>query len=281
MTVRAQALSIIRSFLGITESPPHSNRTPIGVEFGWNGVAWCAETISVTWNRAFGKKILWTASVAQAIADAHAGKNGMKLLPRNAVIREGMAVTYDWTGHGDSNNFHIAMVVNPGDQTRFETIGGNENDSVRQQWRDRTYVTHFIDGPYEEGGTPPPSPSPEEDEDMPIAFERVIMPGEKTFIAVPPCKSGGAHWGQVWGSLGADNYDLKDNLKPTPVRIAIKGNGPAGQGWYAPNGADKNGIVLAQSGRQYGWAFNPGDEGVSLENQGTHAVSFLCEAVKG
>lgn len=34
-------IATMDSFVGMTESPPGSNRTPIGEEYGWNGVAWC------------------------------------------------------------------------------------------------------------------------------------------------------------------------------------------------------------------------------------------------
>lgn len=144
-----QAVAIFDSWVGTVESPPHSNRTFIGERFGWNGVAWCAESCSVCLLDTFGRKILWTASVAQAIADAKAGKNGMERLGRDAIIRRGDLVTYDFGQRGNWANFHIAMVRDPGTQVKFQTVGGNENDAVRQQWRDRTYVTGFIRPPYD------------------------------------------------------------------------------------------------------------------------------------
>ena len=36
-----QVIEIAASQIGYTESPPNSNMTKFGKEFGWNGVAWC------------------------------------------------------------------------------------------------------------------------------------------------------------------------------------------------------------------------------------------------
>lgn len=161
MATADQAVAIFDSFVGITESPPHSNRTPIGREFGWDGVAWCAETCSVVLYRVFGRKIIWTASVAQVIADAKAGRNGLVWVSPNDTIRKGDLVCYDFGGRGSWSDFHIAMVRNPGTQARFQTDGGNESDAVRQQWRDRTYVQGFARPPYD---APAPLPPSEEDD---------------------------------------------------------------------------------------------------------------------
>lgn len=43
MTTAQQVLDIARAEIGITESPPGSNRQKYGAAFGLNGVAWCAE----------------------------------------------------------------------------------------------------------------------------------------------------------------------------------------------------------------------------------------------
>ena len=45
--VSAQAvLNVIRPLVGLTENPPGSNRTLIGEWYGFDGVPWCAETVS-------------------------------------------------------------------------------------------------------------------------------------------------------------------------------------------------------------------------------------------
>lgn len=47
MSTPTLVLSQARRRLGIQENQPGSNRTPIGAEFGWNGVPWCAEFVRV------------------------------------------------------------------------------------------------------------------------------------------------------------------------------------------------------------------------------------------
>lgn len=177
MPTADQLVAVLEGWLreGIKEVPDGSNKTPIGAEFGWNGVAWCAETCSVALKR-IGQRGFWTASVYQAIQDAKAGKNGLKRLGKNDAIRVGDFVTYDWKGNGNPENFHIATVVattNTGSGAKFETIGGNEENRVMRQWRDRTFVSGFIRPAYDNAPAPvpptPPTPTPvhEEDDDMP------------------------------------------------------------------------------------------------------------------
>jgi hypothetical protein len=128
---------------GVHEVPAHSNRTIVGQLFGWNGVSWCCEGCSVAAKQS-GTPCFWTAAVAQAIADAKAGRHGLTWVPRNGVIRKGDFSTFDWGGHGNSSDFHISVVKDPGTQTKFRTLGCNENDAVTDQWRDRTFVQGFI-----------------------------------------------------------------------------------------------------------------------------------------
>lgn len=42
MTKASKIVNLGRSQIGVKESPPGSNRTKYGKDFGWNGVAWCA-----------------------------------------------------------------------------------------------------------------------------------------------------------------------------------------------------------------------------------------------
>lgn len=148
-----QLVALEDSWVGTVENPPHSNHTFIGVEFGFDRVAWCAETQSLALKKT-GTPGFWTASVAQAIADAKNGHNGLTWVPRNGVIRKGDMPTYDWGGRGNSGDFHIACVRDPGTQVKFQTVAGNENDSVMVQWRDRTYVQGFIRPAYDSTQVP-------------------------------------------------------------------------------------------------------------------------------
>lgn len=152
MTTTDEYLANLIPLVGIVERPAHSNQTIIGENFGWNGVAWCAETQSVVALDTFGKKVLWTASVAEAINLAEQGHEGMQLMPRDVHINVCDLSCFDFGGKGNPADFHISCVVNPGTQDKFETIGGNEGDAVRRQWRDRKYITHFIRLPFTQIG---------------------------------------------------------------------------------------------------------------------------------
>jgi hypothetical protein len=181
MSVLDRWLAWLRSVVGIVEKPKGSNRTPIGEEYGWDGVAWCCITQSVASLHATGEYVLHTAGVSDAMGRAQSGQNGMEWLNRHATIQVGDLPCYDFGPihgrHGQPADFHIEGVINPGTQTKFETIGGNVSDSVRQQWRDRTYVMGFIRMPYG-GSTPDPTPSEEDD------FMAALTEAEQRALAV-------------------------------------------------------------------------------------------------
>lgn len=144
---------------GIREQPSGSNHTSLGAAFGWNGVAWCAITQTLALGAVFGRELFRSAAVVEWINAAGRGAGGMELLPADAPIEAGMLVTYDFgpangKARGNPANFHIAMVRDPGTQAKFQTDAGNEGDAMRQQWRDRRYVTHFIRLPFDQPAAP-------------------------------------------------------------------------------------------------------------------------------
>lgn len=144
----------------IVEQPRGSNHTRLGVEYGLDRQPWCAITQTLAIGDAFGHELYRSAAVSQWIEAARQGVSGMQLLPPDAWITAGMLVTYDFgPAHGKAKgnpaNFHIAKVRDPGTQEKFQTNGGNEGDAMRQQWRDRRYVTHFIALPYSTAPAPP------------------------------------------------------------------------------------------------------------------------------
>ena len=61
-------IGFAKSFLGVTESPPNSNRTKIGEMYGFNGVAWCQEYVWVVLNK-FGVANDKTASTVASATD--------------------------------------------------------------------------------------------------------------------------------------------------------------------------------------------------------------------
>ena len=158
-------ISSMESFVGIAENPPGSNRTPIGQEYGWNGVAWCAETVSVACAR--NGFPLHEAAVIRIEQHAKAGDWGMSW--SETPVR-GSAACFDWEGHGNPNDMHVGIVTEVLDGGRFRTIEGNYRDRCDRVLRDMTYVRGFAVFPFEDSPaapqsgpaqTPAPAPAPE------------------------------------------------------------------------------------------------------------------------
>lgn len=143
---------------GIKEEPLGSNHTILGVEFGFDRVAWCCITQSLAQERV-GLHCFHEAAVVNAVAKAKRGDNGMQWLPKNAVIEEGDLPCFEWP----DGSHHISAIRDPGTQVKFQTNGGNEHDRMYRQWRDRKYVMGFIRLPFAKPGpTPPPADLEEE-----------------------------------------------------------------------------------------------------------------------
>lgn len=85
---------------------------------------------------------------------------------RDAEVKVCFLPCFDFGGRGNPADFHISCIVNPGTQDKFETIGGNEGDAVRRQWRDRRYVLGFIELPFDHVGL---GSTPDEGELMAVA----------------------------------------------------------------------------------------------------------------
>lgn len=130
MGTAAAALDVFRGWLaqGIREDPPGSNRTPIGVEFGWNGVAWCAEAASVALART-GTRGLWSAS-CYALIDALRAQ-GRWHGPNRPVVG---ALAFYSSGEYPNGGAHVNIVESVAGG-RMTCIGGNERDSVMRSSR--------------------------------------------------------------------------------------------------------------------------------------------------
>src|SRR4051812_17764387 len=76
MTSSADVLNVARSYLGVAENPAHSNRTIIGEKFGWNGVAWCAESVTVWQHEAGNSAFNGSASCSVLVGRYRDGSNG-------------------------------------------------------------------------------------------------------------------------------------------------------------------------------------------------------------
>lgn len=116
----ADALNRYRSYLGVRENPAHSNRTVIGEKFGWNGVAWCAETFSVCEDEA-GVTFDGSASCSVLVGRYESGENGT------------------WLGKPGIEN------VQPGDEG-FLGAGGGEHTFIIEAVDVANGLVHCIDG---------------------------------------------------------------------------------------------------------------------------------------
>ena len=141
-----QFLTALRTYLGVTESPLGSNRTRVGVEFGWNGVAWCAMTQSVAARKAGFEQRFWSASTDQWEAWAKTGRNGARWMARTITPIPGDICVWDWKGDGTAN--HVSAIESVRADGRFVTIGGNENHRCQRAVRSRSGLRGFVRMPF-------------------------------------------------------------------------------------------------------------------------------------
>jgi hypothetical protein len=218
---QADFVGVLQSFVGIVETPDGSNLTPIGAEFGWNGVAWCCETVSVALKRA-GTPALWTASVWDARERAKQGEKGMQWILPTGIPQAGDAILFDWTGGkgaGSPDNFHIGTILEVGPQSTFHTIEGNYRNQVAWVWRDLNFVQGFIRFPFDA----PAAPTPQE---VDVSWPSFVDPKNGNKVLAKPTgeffnfdatgKPGGNKW---LGNL--DQFGAGDG-KPNGPCVAIE-----------------------------------------------------------
>lgn len=209
---------------GIHEQPAHSNNTSIGAEYGWNGVAWCCISASVA-QKHIGMHCFWRADVAGAINLAKNGTNGMVWVPKGQPCARGDFSTFDWRGNSNPNDFHISLVKDPSIQSKFLTIGGNENDSVFQQWRDTTFVQGFIRLPYDQAAPPPAPPAPPaHHHDMPMVKFAAGGPDAKVHGAVRR-PNGTWVWQTTYSQVFWEVKDIQQHMHDQGYPIVVDGVG--------------------------------------------------------
>jgi hypothetical protein len=150
-----QYLSVLRTYLGVTESPLGSNRTRVGVEYGWNGVPWCAQTVSVALRRS-GLTNWWSASTDQMEAWARAGRNGARWISRLSTPRPGDIAVWDWKRDGTAN--HVSTIESVRADGMLITIGGNESNRCQRAVRSKSGLRGYIRLPFRIPVTTAPKP---------------------------------------------------------------------------------------------------------------------------
>lgn len=167
MTTVTDVLALARSQIGTTEHPRGSNRTPYGVAYGMNGVAWCS--IFVWWVfRQCGIDL--RAEVAMGYSDCDTALDGFRR--RGWVVsrkdaRPGDIVFYDMSsvdGSGADHTGIIETVVRVG----VIAIEGNTSDrgsqtnggAVLRKTRSWAAVKAVCRVPMLGAPTTPPPPGP-------------------------------------------------------------------------------------------------------------------------
>jgi hypothetical protein len=120
-----RALALASHFVGVKEYPAGSNLTVFGRWYGENGVPWCAIFVSYILSHV-GRPFKY-AYVPSIVADARAGKNGLRAIPAsavNAAVAAGHPVLacYDWERDGTADHVEFAIEVVAG---VVHAVGGN------------------------------------------------------------------------------------------------------------------------------------------------------------
>lgn len=113
-----KALALAKKELGYHESPAYSNRTKFGLEYGFNGVAWCAIFESIMFKHAGFPRFRY-AAVEAIYNDAIYGRNSLR---RVFSPRQGDIVCYAL--HGDPFA-HTAFYDVSSSSGQFWDVGGN------------------------------------------------------------------------------------------------------------------------------------------------------------
>lgn len=162
MTTATAVLDVLRGYLGVAENPAHSNRTIIGVKFSklpdadaGNGVAWCAETVTVAQHEAGNTAFQGSASCRTLVGRYQDGTNGTWL--GNPGVDGILPGDEGFLGAGGGDHTFTVEYV---DGNQVVCIDGNWGDKVTRVTRPISNVFGFGRPNYE------PEPQPSGDNDM-------------------------------------------------------------------------------------------------------------------
>lgn len=129
MTAVDRLIAVARADIGVTESPPGSNRTKYGAAYGWDGVPWCVEFLWYIFTKArlayafFGGAK--TASCGTLLQWYKAG--GMVVAAEEARAGDILLTNF----HGGKDPEHCGLVIEAGDGW-IRTIEGNTSNGGSQ-----------------------------------------------------------------------------------------------------------------------------------------------------
>lgn len=175
MTTAAAVLDAIRGYLGVAENPAHSNQTVIGEKFGWNGVPWCAETVTVCQHEAGNTAFQGSASCSQLVERYQDGTNGAWLgNPGAGGLEPG-----DEFFMGSRGQDHTGLVESVDGDT-VHSVEGNYADKVARVSRPATAFFGFGRPHYDD-----PAPAQGDDEVIPQdQLDQIIKEIRDNAIAV-------------------------------------------------------------------------------------------------
>lgn len=124
-----KALTLATHYIGVKENPVDSNLQEFGAWYGINGVPWCAIFQSFILTHC-GRPFHYSY-VPFVVADARAGKNGMRVITYSEIAAAHKAghpvlACYDWNKDGTAD--HIGMVDSIIDSATFYAVEGNTGD---------------------------------------------------------------------------------------------------------------------------------------------------------
>lgn len=149
MATSSTVLRQARKYLGLEENPRNSNRTRIGLKFGWNGVPWCAEFVCVCLLDS-GFKFHKTASAPYLCTELKS--HGWKQVAKSKA-KAGDVVFFTWPGTSSTID-HTGLVEGRKSDGRLITIEGNTtlsngNGGVARKVRALSLVAAVVRPPYQ------------------------------------------------------------------------------------------------------------------------------------
>ena len=147
-----RALAEALRHVGVSESPPGSNRTMFGRWFGVDGVPWCAIFVSYCFDVGAGVVLCrgWHGAGVTTRGVAYVPTLSAWLRATGRWVegepRQGDIVIFDWDGGLPD---HVGIVVIPGGDGTIETVEGNTavgNDSDGGRVMRRRRARHQIAG---------------------------------------------------------------------------------------------------------------------------------------
>jgi len=149
--LREKALKIAKTQLGISESPPGSNKVKYSAWYGMTG-PWCAMFVSWCYVQAGSKKFVRGQRYAYTPYLQYAIRHGWYLFRElhASEVKPGDIVLYDWNGNGVPDHVGIFERWESYRNGTFFAIEGNTalgNDSdggaVERRYRNTSYVSCF------------------------------------------------------------------------------------------------------------------------------------------